>query len=140
MDTPSRREIPIANQTSSFTKAVLKYLRGDWQGASQDFDLILKDSDVPQAVRIDCAIYSGVAKIRLGGEGQYLFEMAYKENPYNRVSAQYVMMGLVAKVFAGGSRQYLAALRSVLKKHYEQSKPRFDNNDPWLANVTRILD
>ena len=110
-------------QASEFSQGLLRYLRGDWVGARDLFQEIVEIPDLPQSIRIDALLLLGAAEERLGNSGVNNFRHAYQINPFNKVSAQYLIMGELSEISRLvnerdkiNSKQELAGLFRLCKK------------------------
>ena len=81
----------------SFTSALIRILRGDWLGAKDLLQKTVENENLPQSILIDVAIYNGIIEEKLGNSGLKYFLSAFELNKFNKVSAQYVIFGLLSE-------------------------------------------
>jgi hypothetical protein len=124
----------------SFTSAIIRILRGDWVGARELLEQTAKSDNLPQAILIDTTIYNGVIEEKLGRSGLRYFYSAYDLNKFNKVSAQYVIIGLVSeKLRLEKSGKSTKNVSEEASRFLRESNYLFVTDESWMENARAIL-
>lgn len=126
-----------------FAQGVIRFMRGDWAGASGAFRSVLQDRDTPSALRVDTRILLGMAMEQGGRSGLEQFEAAYAANRLDRRVARFMIMGRLSKIEKALARDDDQAVRrqwEVLDGFLKKARILFPSNDEWLAKVERLIE
>ena len=124
-------------QANDFTRALIRYMRGDWRGAAEAFEGLLARPDLPQAVRVDSLLYAGATEERLGESGVSHFQAAYNLNPLDRSSTQYLIMGTLNQLLRQG--RVTDDERRSLTQLVRTAGILLPPDDPWLTSVRTVV-
>lgn len=130
------------SEALAFAKGMVRLLRGDWRGAQQSFAIVLANPAVPQGLRIQALLYTGLAMEKGGGSGRKEFEAAYRLNRLDRSAAAYLLMNCLAdlaRMQAGADSAVQAAALARGRQTLNTTRPLFAVDDPWLHKVEQIL-
>ena len=139
------RTKPITRQQSEaidFSKGMVRLLRGDWRGARQSFAAVLRNSNLPQNLRIHALIYTGLAKEKGGVSGRNEFTSAYAINRLDKAAAAYLLMSQaaeIARLQQSEAREQLPKARHNLQTTLSATKNLFTKEDPWLTKLRLLL-
>lgn len=139
------RTRPLAARKSeaiSFSKGMVRLLRGDWRGAQRSFSQVLDNTDIPQKLRIHNLLYLGLAKEKGGSSGRQEFAAAYALNRLDRNAANYLLMSRVAEIARYQQQNKMTAMRQaqqLLAADLAATRMLFDKNDQWYRRVTALV-
>lgn len=126
-------------QANGFSQALFRYLRGDWSGAEAAFERILALPDLPQGIRVDSLLLLGSAIERRGRSGLKYFNDAFMSSPYDRASAQYLILGYLSEMTRSGPDENTAAMRQAVSKLIGETTKLFPQGDPWIALAQQFV-
>jgi len=133
------------NEVISFCSAVIRVFNQDWSGAVKLFENVVKYTDSPTTIRINAYLYMAIAREKKGDQKQSLalIESAYRLNPYDKVTVQYLCMSYLSRLArlsekdAKGDqgRPIIKSIQDLVSKN----DVLFSPEDPWLNQVREIL-
>ncbi|HEV7321966.1 MAG TPA: hypothetical protein VGO04_25460 [Ensifer sp.] len=126
-------------QANEFCQSLLRYMRGDWEGARAALDAFSRRSDLPSAIRIDSLILLGVTEEKQGVSGLPAFEQAFALNPFDRASAQYLILGRLSEMQRRGAGEGASAMRQSTAEFIKVSQELFPPEDAWLRSAQQFL-
>ena len=136
-------QLPDTNNHSiAFSKGMVRYLRGDWKGAVEQFQIVLENSDTPASLRIDTKILIGISKEQLGSSGVDYFKSAYSDNRLDRISAKYVMMGYISEIKKAHNKKDTKSENSNRKKlssFVASASKLYSRTDPWIQKINQLI-
>ncbi|MGO8316053.1 hypothetical protein ACC848_05575 [Rhizobium johnstonii] len=126
-------------QAKEFSQALLRYMRGDWEGARVALDSFSKRDDLPSAILIDSLILLGVTEEKRGVSGLPDFQRAFALNTFDRASAQYLILGQLSEIQRRGEGEGASAMRTSVTKFIKNSTDLFPPGDSWLISAEQFL-
>lgn len=139
------RTRPLADHESeviSFSKGMVRLLRGDWRGARQSFSQVLENTATPQKLRIHSLIYRGLAKQQGGVSGRQDFADAYALNRLDQTAAAYLLMSRLADIAAlqpQNDREALHQAERRFKSDLAATRRLFDKDDQWYRRLVALV-
>ncbi len=130
------------SEAISFSKGMVRLLRGDWRGAQRSFSQVLENSAIPQKLRIHSLLYLGLANEKGGGSGRQEFAAAYGLNRLDRTAAHYLLMSRVAEIARYQRQNKTAAMRQAqqrLAADLAATRILFDKNDQWYRRLAALV-
>jgi hypothetical protein len=124
------------SEVSIFSGAVLRLLRGDWEGADTLLQRVLEMPQLPRSIRIDALLLRGLAREKQGMSGLEWIQQAFELNPYRSETCRYLVQAeLAALVRARPNGRTAANLNGALSR----CRVLFDPNDEWLSHADTIV-
>jgi hypothetical protein len=130
------------SEAITFSKGMVRLLRGDWRGSLENFSRVLENKDIPQDLRIHSLIYSALAKEKIDHAGTQEFESAYGLNRLDKGAASYLLMSRIAEVERAkrqSDRTKLEVSVNKLRKDLDAVRVLFAKDDEWLKHVEDYL-
>jgi hypothetical protein len=121
-----------------FTGGYLRLLRGDWAGARQLFESMLRRDTITPEMRLDGHIFLGLIREKGGQSGLDHFREAMRLNEFDRPAATYLLMGLLAEARRPGTRRRQAI--EELRAQLALQTPLFSEDDRWIAAMRQAAD
>ena len=130
------------SEAVSFVKGMVRLLRGDWRGCLEDFAAVLSNANIPQNLRIDALLYTGLAKEKTGESGRQEFERAYQINRLDKSTVSYLLMSRIADIVRARRRNDEKRIDVSIHKFREAVKSTrvlFAENDKWFQKIESFL-
>ena len=107
---------------------ILQVFRGDWGRAKRSFQEVLSIPTARKPIVRDALLYAGMVAFRDGGDGLDHLTEAQRLAPYDRRTAQYLIMGHLATGDADRARDA-----------FRETRRLFRADDPWRIEAQRAL-
>jgi hypothetical protein len=126
-------------EVAGFSSALVRVLRGDWNGAVQLLDEVLRNPSLRRGLRVDAELLRGLAEERRGRSGRLMFERALALNSLNAPTIQYLAMERIERCVKELTRctdEHVADIAALLKSNAYL----FASNDQWFINANSAAD
>ena len=117
--------------------AVIRLYRGDWAGAIDRLDRVLRNPGTRTRLLIDALLLRALVPERLGQSGRSELERAHALNLYSRTVIEYLVMSDLAQ--AARDHTDRSNLRTRIMGIIEANRYMFAANDKWLLRLQDIL-
>jgi hypothetical protein len=124
------------NEVATFTSALLRIMRTDWEGAADELQQVIALPSTPTSVQVDALLYLGLTDEKQGRSGRARFEQARALNPLSQAVARYLVMSAFADYLRAAADSRGPA-RDRVSALLEESRVLFPNRDPWLEAAAR---
>ncbi|QRM55743.1 hypothetical protein F3Y30_15310 [Sinorhizobium sp. BG8] len=125
-------------QANQFCQALLRYLRGDWQGARTALLGIVERPDLPSSILVDSLILLGVTEEKMGQSGLQRFERAFEINSYNRTGAQFLILGRLSEMQRRGPGEEASAIGRSVLDFIRDTAALYPPGDPWIERARQF--
>jgi len=128
---------------STFTGALIKIFRSDWQGALSAMQRVIDSENIRTPLKIDAHLYAGLALEKMGKSGRHYFEQALALNAYASRTVRYLIMSdlaLLEKMKTNNmAKQEITAKIEKTKALLSKNKKLFSANDEWFQQAEQII-